>query len=120
MVNYPFELFVCCNGRQFVHVPFVGLLELHFQLITTIVLAAITILLWRLRRYFIVVLAALGGGMAVVWKRALDRSDTEGGVKGWLQALNMARVDVESDALGQFVRDQQNQIIFARYQKKTS
>ena len=100
------------------HVPFIGLLELYFLLFTSIVLAAITILLWRLRRYFIVVLAALGGGMAVVWKRALDRSDTEGGVKGWLQALDMARVDAGSDALGQFVQDQQNQIIFARYQKK--
>lgn len=100
------------------HVPFIGLLELYFFLFTTIALAAIFIVLWRLRRYFILVLAVLGGGVGVIWKRALGRSDTEGGVKGWLQALDMARVDAESDAFGQFVQDQQNQIRFAHYQKE--
>lgn len=117
---FPFESFVCCGGRRFVHVPLIGLLESSFVLVTFTALAAVAAFVWRLRRYLVFVVALLAAAVGVAWKTAVDRTTTEGGVKGWLQALDMARVDADSDAFGLFVQDQSSQIEMARQQKNSA
>jgi hypothetical protein len=59
--------------------------------------------------HLIVALAAVASGVA--WNLALftGNNTTEAGVKGWLEALDMARVDETSEALKQWVNDRARQ-----------
>ena len=103
------EVFVCCGGRRFVYVPFIGLLEQVFAAGFVGLAALLLYLLWLAKKYPKSAATVLAVG-AVVGKYAFDAakaaSDNEGGVKGWLEALDMARVDTQSDALMMWLSDQ--------------
>ncbi len=113
----PFTLFTCCGGRRFLYVPFVGLLEAYFGSALVAGVAAVAGLFWLLRRH-VAKLLAVGAVLCAVGAAALrhaaGRATSEGNVKGWLNALSMADIGVESDALQMWARDSASRLEWFR------
>lgn len=89
----------CCGGRQFVIVPFVGLFEAQFTAALTLFISIVIGLLLILRKHWFKLLSLLTIICGIGMKMALSSSGHENGVKGWLQALDMAKVDTDSVAV---------------------
>ncbi len=101
----PFASFTCCGGRAFINLPLLGLFEAKFAAALGAGLVLIAAILFLLRRFVWVIISALVIIGAVAVKIGADQTKDEAGVKGWMRALEMSRVDVTSDALRQWAYD---------------
>ena len=100
--------FTCCQSLTFAVMPFVGSLEIGFF---AALLAAITtlglFLCWFVRRAgtaaTVITIACVAVLPNMTWPYLLSL-DAEHAVKGWLTALDMARVDDTSAAVQMWAR----------------
>jgi hypothetical protein len=88
-----------------VHVPFIGLLTTQFTVAATLFVSFVLSILFILRKHWIKILSLLTVLCGVGLQVAMSSSGNENGVKGWMQALDMAKVDVNSVALRQWIQE---------------
>lgn len=101
----PFTSFTCCGGRVFVNLPLLGLFEAKFAAGLGAGLVIIAAFMFLLRRFIWVIMPTVVVVGAIAVKIGADQTKDEAGVKGWMRALEMSRVDVASDALRQWAYD---------------
>ena len=101
-------IFSCCQSLTFGVLPFVGSLEIWFLMVLVAVFVVLAMLTgWVARRIGAIPTAVAIACLAVLprlmWPYLLSL-DKEGAVKGWLTALDMARIDDTSSAVKMWAR----------------